>query len=77
MEKLVRLKNLNNLVLTMNTKKKLIDCHRLVLLIEVRHDQTGKESFVVSYADKVIRFREMSSVLDFVNMNKGNLGYVE
>lgn len=61
----------------MNTKKKLIDCHSLVLLIEVRHDQMGKESFVVSYADKVIRFREMSSVLDFVNMNKGNLGYVE
>lgn len=49
----------------------------LILLIEVRRDSLGKECFLVSYADKTVRFRELSSVLDFVSMNKGNLGYVE
>lgn len=61
----------------MNTKKELIEKKGLVLLIEVRRDLQGKESFIISYSDKTIRFRSLSSVLDFVEMNKGNLGYVE
>lgn len=61
----------------MNTAKHLIEKRGLVFLIECRRDSLGKESFVVSYSDKSIRFRDMSSVLDFVEMNKGALGYVE
>ena len=62
----------HNYIMKSNIEKK-----GLILLIEVRRDSLGKECFLVSYADKTVRFRELLSVLDFVSMNKGNLGYVE
>lgn len=58
----------------MNTKKRLVELSGLVLLIELRRDSQGKESFIVSFSDKQVRFRSMASVLDFIEMNKGNFG---
>lgn len=58
----------------MNTKKRLVELSGLVLLIELRRDSQGKESYIVSFSDKQVRFRSMSSVLDFIEMNKGNFG---
>lgn len=59
----------------MNTKKLFVDSTRLVLLIEERRDLEGKVSFVVTSSLGKIRFRELSSLLDFINSNK-DLGYI-
>ena len=48
----------------------------LVLLLEVRQDTLGKTFYVITCSLGHFRFREMSSVIDFLNMNK-DLGYVE
>lgn len=61
----------------MNTKKLLVDGYGLAFMIECRRDSLGKECYVVTYSDKKLRFRMMASVLDFIEMNKGSLGYVE
>lgn len=61
----------------MNTDKLLVDKTGLVLVIECRRDSLGKECFTVVYSDRSIRFRNMSSVLDFIEMNKGNLDLIK
>ena len=48
----------------------------LVLLLEVRQDTLGKTCYVITCSLGRFRFREMASVIDFLNMNK-DLGYVE
>lgn len=60
----------------MTTKQLLVDKSCLVLLIEARKDSLGKTCYVVTCSLGRFRFREMSSVLDFMDMNK-DLGYVE
>lgn len=52
-----------------------IDTTRLNLAILSQQDSQGKTCYHVVFADKHIRFRNFSSVLDFVEMNK-DLGYV-
>lgn len=54
-----------------------IDGTSVRFVIAGRQDNQGKESFTVYYDNKVIRFRQMESVLDFISMNKGSFGYVE
>lgn len=53
-----------------------IDTKGLVLLLEVRQDSLGKTCYVITCSLGRFRFREMASVIDFINMNK-DLGYVE
>lgn len=54
-----------------------IDGTNVRFIVAARQDNQGKESFTVYFDDKVLRFRLMASVLDFIEMNKGSFGYVE
>lgn len=62
----------------MNLKQtsRVIDTKCLQYLIACRRDQNGQEIFEVTCSDKVFLFRSMSSVLDFIESNKGSIGYV-
>lgn len=60
----------------MSTKSIVINPSNLRLLIESRQDSLGKECFYVTFSHCKIAFRNITSVLDFIEMNK-NLGYVE
>lgn len=53
-----------------------VDTSRLNLLIEVRTDLQAKVNYSVTSSLGKIRFRELSSVLDFIHMNN-NLGFIE
>lgn len=55
---------------------KSIEKKGLVLLLEVRQDSLGKRCYVLTTSLGRMRFRNMDSVLDFMNMNN-DLGYVE
>lgn len=61
----------------MNTDKLLIDKTGLVLVVECGRDSHGKECFTVLFSDRTIRFRSISSILDFIELNKGNLDLVK
>ena len=52
-----------------------VDNQRLNFLIESRNDITGKTSYVIHCSLGRLRFRNMSSVLDFIEMNK-DIGFI-
>ena len=54
-----------------------IDGTNVRFIVAACQDNQGKESFTVYYDNKVLRFRLLESVLDFINMNQGSFGYVE
>lgn len=52
-----------------------IDTTRLNYVIESRQDLQGKTSYVVICSLGKVRFRNLSSVFEFLEMNS-NLGYI-
>lgn len=53
-----------------------INVTRCKYVIQAIQDMQGKTSYMVLFSDKSVRFRNMDSVLDFINMNADNFGYI-
>lgn len=55
--------------------KKVINLNRVNFILVSRNDCVGKTSFTITSSVGDIRFRDLSSVLDFIDMNK-DLGFI-